>query len=183
MSTLLSIVKFIVACLPFAVLLLATKKVNLKKVNRGRQVAMPVATLVYAIVVTVLLVWLGGDPFHLEDTFASLGAKLSTLLQENVEGAQNLSILENLEESVRAFVLKYLPFLTNAAIVLVFMVIKGILLPIFSSIWGKNPGLMEATSGFFYVKYMTRQWYALSKLWAETQAGLRHLHNLQTLRA
>ena len=173
MSTLLSIVKFIVACLPFAVMLLATKKVNLKKVNRGRQVAMPVATLVYAIVVTVLLVWLGGAPFHLEDTFASLGAKLSTLLQENVEGAQNLSILENLEESVRAFVLKYLPFLTNAAIVLVFMVIKGILLPIFSSIWGKNPGLMEATSGFFYEYHMEYQCWFLQERWRDGRKLLK----------
>lgn len=173
MSTLLSIVKFIVACIPFAVMLLAVKKINLKKINRGRQAAMPVVGLIYCIVVTVLLVWLGGDPFHLEELLSGLAAKLSAFLQEHFEQLDGQAILVNLEESVREFVAKYLAFLTNAAIVLVFGVIKGILLPIFSSVWGKNPGLMESTSGFFYEYHMEYQYWFLQERWRDGRKLLK----------
>ena len=100
MSTVIGIFKFIVACLPFAGMLLLVKKANLKKANRGRQVAMPVIALVYSIAVMVLLVWLGGDPFHLEELFAKL--------------VDLVPALEQYEKAIAQFVQKYLIFLTNA---------------------------------------------------------------------
>ncbi len=132
------IVKLIIACLPFAGMLLLVKKCNLSRANRGRQVAMPLVALIYSLVIMYLLIRLGGvsDPFHLESFFTWLTEKIP--------------FLATLQEKILNVVRSYLTFLTNAAAVLFFLAVKGICLPIFSGIWGSHPRLMENTAGLFY---------------------------------
>ena len=67
MSTAIGILKFIVACHPFAAMLLLVRAVNLKKANRGRQFVLPGVALVYCLVFTVVLFRMGDDPFGLLD--------------------------------------------------------------------------------------------------------------------
>ena len=48
--TLLNIVKLLVAILPFVLLCLESRKVNLPKPDRSKQIFMPVVAVIYAII-------------------------------------------------------------------------------------------------------------------------------------
>ena len=181
MSTVTELFKFIVACIPFALILLLVKKVNLKKADRGRQALMPVLALLYSALIIVLLIWLGSDPFDLETRINEAAAwvvrKVPSLVPSQMpvtEDEQLAALLAEQESVARAWLLmfavtikKYLIFITNAAFVLIFLVLKSICLPIFSKIWGSNPGLMEGTAGLCYEYDQEYQRWFLQERWRD----------------
>ncbi|MBR1780930.1 MAG: hypothetical protein IJ751_05965, partial [Oscillospiraceae bacterium] len=172
MSTVIALIKILIACVPFALLLLAVGKINLKKLNRGRQFAMPLVVLGYFLVLLLLALWCNARiRIQLVDTGESVGCVrfwltytaaqkvecLQRWLQSRfntVTGTYDFGGLISLatpvmEQVVEAFV-KYLMFAINTAVVLLFLPVKAIALPILSGIWGKKPALESATSGHFY---------------------------------
>ncbi len=54
-NTLWSIVKMIMAILPFAILCISSRKVNYEKIDRSRQYFMPVVTIIYVIVTMIFM--------------------------------------------------------------------------------------------------------------------------------
>lgn len=169
MSTLIGIFKFIVAGLPFAGLLLLVRAVNLKKANRGRQFALPGVALLYSLVFTYLLFRLGGDPFGIQD-------KVALLLER-------IPALAGVAQAVMDFVSKYLLFITNALVVLVFLVVKAICLPIAGAIWKSRPGLMQATSTWFYEYDEEYQRWFLQERWKDFRGLMKAFWLAATLAA
>ena len=181
MSTVTGIIKFIFACLPFAVMLLLVKKANLKQANRGRQVAMPVIAVIYSVIFIVLVLWLKGDPFDLEGKLNGLAnvvlQKVPQLIPQARPVSQDPVVAEQLAQAesllqawlvvIEQIIRKYLIFFVNAAVVLVFLAVKGICLPILSSLWGSRPGLMEGTSGAFYEYDQEYQRWFLQERWRD----------------
>lgn len=117
--------QFLAQAIPFILLCLAARKANLNKIDRGRQVLMPFIALLYCTIVAVIL-----TQFH-------------SLLIE-----------------IMGWISGFLPFLSNAGIshymnlfnlliVVIFLVLKGIFLPILNKTW-KSKNLMQLTSGNFY---------------------------------
>ena len=117
--------QFLAQAIPFILLCLAARKANLNKIDRGRQVLMPFIALLYCTIVAVIL-----TQFH------------SLLIK------------------IMGWISGFLPFLSNAGIshymnlfnlliVVIFLVLKGIFLPILNKTW-KSKNLMQLTSGNFY---------------------------------
>lgn len=153
MSTAIGILKFIVACLPFAAMLLLVRAVNLKKANRGRQFVLPGVALVYCLVFTVVLFRMGDDPFG--------------LLDKAVWVLERVPALAAVAQAVVNFLSKYLLFITNALIVLAFLILKAICLPIAGKLWGSRAGLMQATSAWFYEYDEEYQRWFLQERWRD----------------
>lgn len=153
MSTVIGILKFIVAGLPFAGLLLLTRSVNLKKANRGRQFVLPGVALLYSLVFTYLLFRLGSDPFGILDKAVAL--------------LERIPALADVAQAIINFLAKYLLFITNALIMLGFLAVKAICLPIAGSIWKARPGLMQATSAWFYEYDEEYQRWFLQERWKD----------------
>lgn len=165
MTTVLNLIKLIAACIPVAALLFLLNKCNLKRVNRGRQFLMPVIAAVYCLVVFLAACWLnhkvkitiqnvdiGFVNFWtntgLEERAQMLLERLN-LASDGSLSLGGLTLPAELVQSIVNFVLKYLLFLINLAVVLVFLVVKGISLPILSGIWSKH-SVMDSTSAAFY---------------------------------
>ena len=103
--------QFLAQAIPFILLCLAARKANLNKIDRGRQVLMPFIALLYCTIVAVIL-----TQFH------------SLLIK------------------IMGWISGFLPFLSNAGIshymnlfnlliVVIFLVLKGIFLPILNKTW------------------------------------------------
>ncbi len=166
MSTVLSLIKFLAACIPFALLLLLVSKCNLKRVNRGRQFMMPIAAAVYCIAlalvayfinrklsVTIENIQMGLMDFLTDSGLEQRAEVLLEKLSFNKDTGSyllgKLAVPENIMQTAVNLLLKYLLFFLNTASVLAFLAIKGICLPIANKLW-KNKSLMESTCGLFY---------------------------------
>lgn len=169
MQTIIGILKFIVAGLPFAGMLLLVRAVNLKKANRGRQFVLPGVALLYSLVFTYLLFRLGGDPFGIQD-------KVALLLER-------IPALAGVAQAVMDFVSKYLLFITNALVVLVFLAVKAVCLPIAGAIWKSRPGLMQATSAWFYEYDEEYQCWFLQERWRDFRGLMKAFWLAATLAA
>jgi len=143
-SDLLKLLKFIIGILPFILLCLLTKAVNLNKTNRGRQFLMPFIALVYCILAIVFL-----------DKINDLLMKLINLL---------IGLLPILEKINWDYGLIYL---SNTILVLVFIIVKGLILPMLSGTWGKNNKLTEATTGMIYEYDEDLDKWFLKKKWGQ----------------
>ncbi len=153
MSTAIGIIKFIAACLPFAALLLLVRAANLKKADRGRQFPLPGVALAYCLIFTAVLFRLGDDPFGVLD-------KAVWLLER-------LPALAAVAQAIINFLSKYLLFITNALIVLAFLLVKLVCLPIASALWGRKAGLMQSTSAWFYQYDEEYQRWFLQERWRD----------------
>lgn len=127
MEIMTEILRSVMCAVPFVLLCMSGRKVNLNRVERGKQFLMPLITLLYCIVALIVL-----------DEINLLLVKAVDFLGKYVPFLSNLNLN------------KYLVYIFNTTLVLVFLVIKGIMLPVLRQIWGRSQGLMENTSGIFY---------------------------------
>ena len=133
-STILMIVKMVIAILPFVVLCLASRKLNLPKPDRSKQFAMPIITLVYVIVGMALLnsinVWLIKLINKIPKWISALAsipflpAKIGNVFSQIGNYLTNLIAKLNLNF--------WIFFIANTVIVLAYMTIKKICLKIIS---------------------------------------------------
>lgn len=133
-------IKVLSCILPIVALFLANGKLNLSKLNRARQFAMPVIALIYGIVMLIL--------FGKVETFIHALHKLFMKLGEFLPFLQNIAW-----DSIAIYVL-------NCVFLAGFIAVKGILLPILSKLWASSQTLTEKTSGLFYeYDERTGQWF------------------------
>ncbi|WP_303168854.1 hypothetical protein [[Ruminococcus] lactaris] len=117
--------QFLAQAIPFILLCLAARKANLNKIDRGRQVLMPFIALLYCTIVAVIL-----TQFH------SLLIKIMGWISGFLPFLSNAGISQYMN-------------LFNILIVVIFLVLKGIFLPVLNKTW-KSKNLMQLTSGNFY---------------------------------
>lgn len=146
MDTLFVLLKHLLTTLPFVGLLILINKVNLKAEQRARQVAMPIVALIYCIVMM----------FALE----KFNAMLLSLIQSLT---QYIPFLAQVNWTM------WLMLLSNLIMLLIFFILKLILLPFLSRVWGGSKTLMEHTAGNFYAydkdvdRWLLQGWCAQMK--------------------
>ena len=143
-GSLLLFVKLFVAVLPFSCLCILYYYVNLNHQIRGRQFASVIFGGVYAIVAAILYsrIFQASLRFinHLAENYLKKAA-------ENPAKAQHYKELAASIKGVDWNI--YLFFILNAAIFLVFIILKTILLPVMKRIWA-NDDVFAFTSGVVY---------------------------------
>ncbi len=125
----LRLLKSVLWTLPFIIIFFLNSKVKLNKADRARQAAIPVVAVLYSVITV----------FYLD--------KLNIVLLGGIIWlTEYLPFLKGVEWGAG------LAYLVNALILLLFMLLKLILLPIFKGLWKKFEKLTEFTSGWFYEK-------------------------------
>ncbi len=144
----IEVLKWIIWAVPFVLLCFAVKKTNLNKAERGKQFIIPIVAVIYCIVAIYFL------------------EKINALLTSGIQFlAKFIPMLRDFNIS------KYMIYISNIAILFVFMLIKNVLLPIVKGIWGKSHWLMEHTAGICYEyeedidKWMLKKRYGQVKVY------------------
>lgn len=151
-NNILDIFKTLLAIIPFLLLCLVTKKVNLKKEFRDRQFLMPVFSLIFAVVVMlflknindVLLNLIKNIPIWLNNFLSMpwIPANILDFLKQPVNFISDL--INNLN-------LKYWIFyISNIIIVSAYMIYKKICISIMQKINAKNRDLHNKVASVFY---------------------------------
>lgn len=171
-ETILKIAKMVVAILPFVLLCLASKKVNLPKPDRSKQFFMPVIALIYVIVAMILMnsinVWLinlinnipkwiselGSFPFLpsiIGGVFEKIGGFLNTLLQK-----LNLNF--------------WIFFIANTVMILVYMSIKKICIMIMSKAVKMDGELHTKIAGNFYEYFSEKNIWCIKENYVQVRS-------------
>lgn len=180
MTTVVNLIKLIAACIPMAALFLLLSKCNLKRVNRGRQFLMPVIAAVYCLLLFLAACWLnhkckitiqnvetGFVNFWTDAGMEERAQVLVEKLNLSADGSLSLGRLTlpaELVGSIVSFVLKYILFLINTAVVLVFLAVKAVCLPILSGIWSKHSMMDSTASAFYEYDEENRFWFLQERM-------------------
>ena len=121
------LLRIVLAIIPFVALLLLSSKINLSSPKRSRQFILPFVALVYCVIAVLL-----AERINEWLTFGI------AWIGQHVPFVANLNLA------------RWLIYVFNAVIVAVFLIIKGILLPIVNMVWSKERFLFNRTSGRFY---------------------------------
>ena len=141
MTELLTILKFLAAVLPFALLSLLCVKANLKKEFRSRQFAMPVLALVLCVAAMIFLSQLYNLVQSLLNALVGLIGRFSP---------QVAGMLSQLDFAHWGF------FIVNFLLLLIYMIFKRIVITILKQVFKTGNGLYEAVVSPFY-EYDTDQ--------------------------
>jgi len=142
--TLPDIIKFILVCVPFVLMCLATLATNLPKEYRGHQFPSMIFGLIYSVIAIARY-----NAFYLRflALMESIVAMMTTYANKNqkLEGILTpiANFLENIDWNV------FFLFVGNFLLLTLFLILKRILLPIFKKIW-KKENVYALTSGHFY---------------------------------
>lgn len=146
MQTLHTILQCVLSAVPFLLLLFVTRKINLSRNNRGRQFMIPFAAIIYCILAVIFL------------------GKINLLI---VKGIRWLALmvpeLTDLVTGTGGSII----YISNAALVLGFLIVKLFLLPIANRIWGRSDSLMQKTSGIFYEYDTELGMWLMKKEWTQ----------------
>jgi hypothetical protein len=119
--------KTLLATVPFVTLLLLSFKANLSKPKRSRQFALPFVATIYCVIAVLLT------------------GKINWWITSVISWFEHyVPFIENLNFT------KWLNYIFNTAIISVFLIVKIILLPIVSKVWGEAKHLFDQTAGKFY---------------------------------
>jgi len=121
------LIKILLAIAPYVTLLLLSYKINLSKQKRSRQFIFPLVAVVYCIIA-----------IFTTNKVNNIIISFIALLGQYVPFIYNLNLTE------------WLNYIFNSIIVIVFLIVKGIFLPIADKIWSKEHLLFNQTSGKFY---------------------------------
>lgn len=145
-------IKTVLKILPFFLLCLLNRKINLNKANRGRQFLMPVIAFLYSILGVVFLERINALLIQLINWASAYIPQLSKIA---VEAA--------------------LPYIFNTALILVFILIKTVLLPVLNGIW-RSDRLMEFTVGWCYEKEEDVDRWLLKRKYANLRGYYRGIY-------
>ncbi len=148
----IDLVKKILAILPFVMLCFAGKKVNLPKPDRSKQFLMPVFALVYVIAAMFLTdsisIWLLRLLDNIPKWIASL-AKVAWMPEQI--GDVIMRVAELIKSWLQGLNLSFwVFFIANAAIILVYLIIKKICIAIMSKSVKLDGDLHTKIAGNFY---------------------------------
>ena len=127
MKLIIDILMTILYAAPFVLLCFLLRKVNINRVERGKQFFMPFISLLYCGIVVYFL-----------DKISKIVLILVDFLEKYVPFFDRLN-LDN-----------FLIYILNALIVLGFLIVKLITMPVIKAVWGRSERLMDVTSGVFY---------------------------------
>ena len=121
------LLNILLAIAPFIAILLLSGKVNLTEPKRSRQFILPLVALVYCIIIILLT--------------DKINAKITSVIAWI---SRFIPFIANINLT------KWLNYIFNAVIAGVFLILKGILLPVVSRVWSEARFLFNQTSGNFY---------------------------------
>lgn len=174
-NTLIVIAKMLLAVLPFAVLCFVSAKVNLPKIERSKQFLMPVIAVIYVIVAMFLMnsinEWLIKLINNIPVWIAALGsaswmpAKIGSVISQIA--ATIKTVLESLNLNFWIF------FISNAAIIAVYLIIKRLCLAIMSKAVKMDGKIHTKISGIFYEYFPEKSKWCIKESYAQVRGMLK----------
>lgn len=175
-NVIIEIIKILIAILPFILLCVADNAANLKKVDRSRQFAIPVAAFIYMIaamvwqdrVNEVLISLIRGFP-NIIRIFALLGTGVfSELINTMADGTEMLIDRINLE--YWAF------FLSNFVIFLIYLIFKRMVISLIERIVSEKGEIHQKVAGIFYTYFDERGIWCLKESYVQARSMLKVLY-------
>ncbi len=161
----IEIAKVVAAILPFVALCFASKKVNLPKGERSRQVLMPIAALIYVIVAMSLMHNINEWLLRLIDNIPKWIAALAgfSWMPEKI-GAVLLQVSSVIASFLEKLNLGFwIFFISNTVIILVYMIVKKICIKIMAAAVKTDGVIHTKISGFFYGYFEFRNCWCLKQ--------------------
>ncbi|MBQ6022865.1 MAG: hypothetical protein IJL25_08055 [Clostridia bacterium] len=170
-----TILKLIVAALPFIVLCLGSRKINLQKIERSKQFPMPAVALVYNIIIVCLLhrinEWLLGLFAHIPVWIARL-ADVSWI--PNVLDNAFLKAAEWIQKLFTSLNLNlWVFFAANALIILVYLFLKRIIIEILRKTVKYESGLYQSVAGLIYERDEENDVMCVKEEYSQTRGFFR----------
>lgn len=157
---------------PFLLFIFLDTKVNLKKELRSRQFLMPIAALIYCLIMLRYMDRIGVFLIDLLNMIPALLTRLREVLETLLDGElyRIIELLNQLIVKVEEFLanlnIKFaLIYILNAAIMLFYIIVKKILVSIMKGIFKTGNRLYEAAVGHFYGHdEVGDRWFLLSHI-------------------
>lgn len=169
---LILLVKMLIALLPFVVLCYFNKKLNLHKSERSKQFAMPVVAALYVVAVMAFADpindWLikicNKMPQWIEGLggFSWMPAQVSSFFTQM--GAELKAIIKGLNLNF------WIYFISNAVIMLTYLVIKSVILGILRKSVKKDNALHSKVSGSFYDYYAEKDAWCIKNSFVQVRS-------------
>ena len=145
--------------------------INVKKLHRGRQAMLPFVAIAVSVLCTAAAIYLFNQIQALSVQMRELAEQLRQLdptQQFNPQSVDAPTLYKKFcsENGVNGNIILYL----NAAIMIVFTVIKAILCPIVNKVWAKDSLMMATSSGFYEQDEFSKYWFVKRE-----RAGLRKI--------
>ena len=170
-ENILNIAKMLLAILPFVILCLASKKVNLPKSERSKQFLMPVITLIYVIVAMLLMNHINEWLLKLIDNLPKWIAALAELswMTEMIG-----SVLTKISDLLRSLINRlnlnfWIFFISNAVIIAVYMFVKKICISIISKAIKADGELHTKIAGNFYEYFSEKNTWCIKEDYVQTR--------------
>ncbi len=174
----ITVAKIGLALLPFVILCISSKRVNLPQPSRSRQVLMPAVATVYIIVAMLLMKyideWLIRLIINIPKWIASI-ADISWMPEKIGNVFENLG--DGLAEILNALNLKFwIFFVSNAVIILVYLILKKICIKIMNKAIKTDGKIHNRISGFFYGYFEMRDCWCLRQEFVQMRAFLKAIY-------
>lgn len=174
-DNLMLIVKMLIALLPFLILCYLDRKKNLPKPERSKQFVMPIVAVLYVITVMLII-----DPINdwiikicnkLPQWISSLGQ--FSWMPEQVSAAF-AQIVTDLKTIIQRMNLKFwVFFISNAVIMLLYLVIKKIILGITRKVIKPEGDLHSKVAGVFYDFYAEKNVWCIKNSFVQARILFR----------
>lgn len=173
-NSIMSIIKMIIAILPFVVLCLASKKVNLPQSERSKQYAMPVISIVFSIISMALI-----NPIN------NWLLKLIKNLPKWIRGLTGLSITSSLDpvinqisNTVQSIIEKlnlnfWIFFISNTVIIITYLIIKKICLKIIEKTVKNESELHTRVAEHFYEFFYEKNKWCIREDFVQARSLLK----------
>lgn len=170
-NTLNDLVKAIFAILPFICLCLLSRGVNLDKPFRYRQFLMPIFAVAYVIIAMLLVESINNGVLKLIRDIPVWIASIKDIswMPTGVGNAAD-SLSGSIQSAIEGMNLKYWVFyISNALIVLAYMVYKKICISILNKIFSKNRLLIEKIASKFYEYFSEKDLWCLKDSYVQAR--------------
>lgn len=182
-ETILNIAKMLLAILPFILLCLLSKKVNLPKVDRSKQYFMPIFTVIYAV---VTMFFVNRINTGLINFVESIPAWIQTLgdvswMPDKI-GAVITSLGKLLADVIAKLNLNFwVCFISNAAIILGYIVLKRIIITFMAKLVKTDGRLHSAISGCFYEYFAERNKWCIKDNYVQVRSMFKMFYILSVI--
>lgn len=168
----LSIAKMMLAILPFVILCFASKKVNLPKPDRSKQLFMPIIVLIYVIVAMILM---NSINEWLIKLINNLPKWILALAGFSWMPAQVTAILTQIESYLSSLLAKlnlnfWIFFIANTVMILVYIFIKKICIKIMSKAVKMDGELHTKIAGIFYEYFSEKNKWCIKENYVQVRS-------------
>ena len=169
---LIEIGKMLIAILPFVLLCIRARNVNLNKPDRSKQVLIPVLALVYATATMLtiedfniqLIEWIRGIPGWIT-SFGGISPKVAPTVNSVANVVRQ--VIENLNLEFWIF------YISNTLLLLGWMLLKRIMMPFMRKFVKTTGGLHMRVSGLFYEYFSERGTWCLKENYVQVRGMMK----------